>query len=44
MTEFFNWHDTSILFQHHWYWLLLAFALGAWTGYRTCVPADPSIR
>ncbi len=38
MYEFANWHDTWILFQHNWPWLLAAFGLGAFTGYRTCDP------
>lgn len=36
MNEFFNWHNTSILFQHNWVWLLLALAIGVWVGWRTC--------
>ncbi len=38
MNEFLNWHNTWILLQYNWIWLLIAFGLGAWTGYRTCVP------
>jgi hypothetical protein len=38
MTELFNWHNTSIVLQYNWYWLLLAFILGAWIGYKTCMP------
>ena len=34
MTEFFNWNDTSILLQHNWLWLLLAFGIGVWVGLR----------
>ncbi len=44
MNEFFNWHNTAILFQYNWYWLLLAFALGAWNGYRSCQPLLPDQR
>jgi hypothetical protein len=38
MTELWNWTDTSILLAYNWYWLLLAFGLGAWIGYKTCLP------
>jgi hypothetical protein len=36
MFEFLNWHDTGILWHYNWPWFVLALALGAWTGYRTC--------
>jgi hypothetical protein len=36
MNEFFNWHDTSILFQNHWMWMLAALAIGIYVGWRTC--------
>jgi hypothetical protein len=39
MNEFMNWNDTSILLQYNWFWLAVAFALGAWIGFRTCQPA-----
>ncbi len=33
MNEFFNWHDTAVLWSYHWFWLLLALILGGWVGY-----------
>ncbi len=33
MNEIFNWHDSWILVQHNWFWLLVAFAIGAWVGF-----------
>jgi hypothetical protein len=36
MNEFFNWHDSWVLFEHNWIWLLLAFAIGGYIGWRTC--------
>ncbi len=38
MYDLFNWHNSWILIQQNLLWILLAFALGAWTGYRTCEP------
>ncbi len=35
MNEFLNWNNTLIIVQHNWYWLLLAFLIGAWVGFRT---------
>jgi hypothetical protein len=40
MYELFNWHDTRILIEHNIWWLLLAFGLGLWTGYRTSEPGN----
>jgi len=34
MNEFLNWNDTGIIIQHNWYWLLLAFVIGCWVGFR----------
>ena len=34
MTDFFNFHDTFYVVQHHWFWLLMALALGIWVGWR----------
>jgi hypothetical protein len=39
MSEFFNWNDTSILWQFNWLYLLIAFALGLYTGWTTCEPS-----
>lgn len=36
MNEFFNWHDTLILWDHNWVWLLLAALIGIWVGWTTC--------
>ncbi len=38
MNEIFNWNDTWILIESNWLYLLVALALGAWTGFRTCEP------
>ena len=38
MTEFFNFHESWILVQHNWLWLLLALALGIWVGFSTAKP------
>ena len=38
MSEFFNWNNTMIIVQHNWYWLLLAFLIGCWVGYRHSAP------
>lgn len=43
METFFNWHDTLILLQYNWYWLLLAFILGTWIGYRSCTPTGAHV-
>ncbi len=42
MYELFNWHDTWIVIQQNLLWILLALALGVWTGYRTCEPVIES--
>lgn len=42
MFEMFNWHDTWIVIQQNLLWILLAFGLGVWTGYRTCEPVIES--
>jgi hypothetical protein len=34
MNELFNWNDTSIVLQHNWIWLLIAFAIGTWVGFQ----------
>ena len=36
MNDFFNWHDTWILVEHNWYWMLLALLIGCWVGWTTC--------
>jgi hypothetical protein len=36
MNEFFNWNDTLIVFQHNWFWMLVAAAIGVWIGIVTC--------
>ncbi len=36
MNEFFNWNDTWLVVQHNIWWMLLAAAIGAWVGWRTC--------
>jgi hypothetical protein len=38
MNEFFNFHNTYILFQHNWLWFVVAFALGVYVGLTTNVP------
>ena len=34
MTDFFNFHDTWFVVEHHWFWLLVAMGLGIWVGWR----------
>lgn len=36
MTELFNFHDTWIVAQANWIWLLAALGLGIWIGWRSC--------
>lgn len=36
MTELFNFHDTWIVAQSNWVWLLLALGLGIWVGWTSC--------
>ncbi len=36
MQDFFNWHDTWILLETHWVWMLAALAIGIYVGWRTC--------
>ena len=36
MNEFFNWHNSWIIVEHNWYWMLAAAAIGAWAAWRTC--------
>jgi hypothetical protein len=43
MNEFFNWHDTWAVVQHNWYWMLLAAAIGAWVGWRTCDTSNRTV-
>jgi hypothetical protein len=38
MNEFFNWHNSWILVQQNWFWLLVAFAIGAWVGFKNNTP------
>jgi hypothetical protein len=42
MNEFLNFHDTWILFQHNYVWLILALLIGAYVGFTTCIPSQPS--
>ncbi len=35
MNAFFNWHDTWIVAQHNWYWLLFAFCAGIYFAWRS---------
>lgn len=35
MTEFFNFHGSWFVVQHHWFWLLVALAIGIWFGWST---------
>jgi hypothetical protein len=37
MNEFFNWHNSWILVQHNWIYLLVALAIGAYVGFTTSV-------
>lgn len=34
MNEFFNWNNSLIIVQYNWYWLALAFLIGAVVGFR----------
>ena len=36
MGDFFNWHDTWILVEAHWIWMLVAAAIGCFVGWWTC--------
>ena len=38
MSDFFNFHDTLIVVETNWFWLLVAFGLGIWVGWRSAVP------
>jgi hypothetical protein len=38
MEDFLNWHDSWFLVQHNIWWLVLAFAIGAITGWHTTGP------
>lgn len=38
MNEFFNFHNSWILVQHNWVYLVFALALGAYVGFTTCIP------
>lgn len=42
MNEFFNWHDSWIIVQHNWVWVLAAFAMGGVIGWVTCAPSSGS--
>ena len=42
MNEFFNFHDIGILIQFNWIWLAVAFLIGAWVGFTTCIPSKSS--
>jgi len=35
MTDFFNFHDSWYVVEYHWVWMVLALALGIWTGWVT---------
>lgn len=35
MSDFFNFHDTWYVVQHHWIWILVALGLGIWFGWAT---------
>jgi hypothetical protein len=36
MNELFNFHDTWIVAQANWVWLLIALGLGIWIGWISC--------
>ena len=40
MVDFFNFDGTWIIAQHNWWLLLAALGLGAWVGWKTCVPRE----
>lgn len=40
MSEFFNWHDTWILVETHWIWMLIAAAVGIYVGWSTTERVD----
>ncbi len=35
MQEFWNFHDSMFVVQHHWFWMLVALGLGVWVGWYT---------
>lgn len=42
MNEFLNFNNSWILVQNNWLWLALAFAIGAYVGFTTCIPPKMS--
>ncbi len=40
MNDFFNFHDTLIVAETNWFWLIVAFGLGIWVGWRSAGPED----
>lgn len=36
MNEFFNFAGWWVVVQHNWIWMLLAFLIGTYIGWRTC--------
>ncbi len=38
MNEFFNWHNSWILVEHNWVYLLAALLIGAYVGFTSSVP------
>ena len=37
MEEIFNFHDSFFVVQFHWFWMLVALALGIWVGWYTAI-------
>ncbi len=44
MIEFLKFHDTLIVAQSNWFWLLVAFGLGIWVGWRSAGPDGADAR
>lgn len=40
MTEFWNFHDTSIVAMHNWFWMLVSLGLGVVVGWMTTTPEN----
>ena len=35
MQEFWNFHDSMFVVQHHWVWMLVTLGVGIWVGWYT---------
>ena len=39
MSELLNFNNTTFVFEQNLIWLAIAFGIGAWVGYVTCIPS-----